>query len=55
MLPEADAGKQFLFLIRHGDRYDYAHPKVKTIDGASSLPNESTMLNLSLSLMLTVA
>lgn len=31
MLAEADTGKQFLFLIRHGDRYDYAHPKVKII------------------------
>ena len=24
----AKEDKQFLFIIRHGDRYDYAHPKV---------------------------
>jgi hypothetical protein len=23
-----DEGKQFLYIIRHGDRFDYAHPEV---------------------------
>jgi hypothetical protein len=26
--PKTEGDKQFLFVIRHGDRFDYSHPEV---------------------------